>query len=58
MKELSKADHKDGWNAHLLKNELVILKQISHQNVVRIYDIYQDQDNYYIVQELMEGSNL
>ena len=26
LKELSKADHKNGWAAHFLKNELVIMK--------------------------------
>ena len=58
LKVLKKDDHKAGWAARLLKNELVILKQMNHPNIVRIYELFQDETDYFIVQELMEGSTI
>ena len=31
---------------------------MTHPNLVRIYELFQDENSYYIVQELMEGSTL
>ena len=58
LKELSKNDHKSGWAAHFLKNELVIMKQLNHPNCVKLIDIFQNEEKYFIVQELMLGSTL
>lgn len=33
----------------LMKNELKILETLSHPNIVNIYELLEDNDNYYIV---------
>lgn len=49
MKELQKARHIRGSSAYLIKNELAILPRAIHPNIVRIFEIFQDQKNYYVV---------
>lgn len=58
MKSIEKKRHSKGTFASLLKNELVILPKAEHPNIVTIFEIFQDQSNYYVVQELMQGGNL
>ena len=40
------------------KNEIDIMRKISHPNVVNIFDIYEDSKKYYIVMEICEGGEL
>jgi len=49
MKELSKEKHKKGSGAYLIKNELAILPKTNHPNIVKIFEIFQDPFNYYVV---------
>ena len=42
----------------LLKNELTILGEKSHPNIIRIVDLIEDDDNYYVVSELVKGGEL
>ena len=42
----------------LMQHELIVLQNISHQSIVRVYEILQDSDNYYIATELCEGGEL
>lgn len=39
-------------------NEFQILKQIDNPNVIRMYEFYDTQDKFYIVQELAKGGEL
>ena len=41
-----------------LINEVNLLKEIDHPNVLSIYEFYQDDQNFYIVTELCEGGEL
>jgi serine/threonine protein kinase len=34
------------------------LKQVDHPNIVKLYDIYEDEDNYYLIMELMTGGEV
>ena len=38
-------------NEASILNELNILKKIDHQNIVKIYEYYSDNDNYYLITE-------
>ena len=40
------------------KNEIDIMRKISHPNIVNIFDIYEDSKKYYIVMEVCEGGEL
>jgi calcium-dependent protein kinase len=35
-----------------------ILKEIDHPNIVKLYELYQDDNNYYLITEFLEGGEL
>ena len=39
---------------HLLNNEIVVHKTLDHPNILKIYDVFQTQNNTYIVCELCD----
>ncbi len=39
-------------------NEVDILKSLDHPNILKIYELYQDQKNYYLITEYLEGGEL
>ena len=39
-------------------NEYEILKIFNHDNVVKLIDIFEDKENFYIVLEYLNGTNL
>ncbi len=41
-----------------LQNEVDILKQVDHPNIVKFYDMYEDEKYIYIVMELLGGGEL
>lgn len=42
----------------LLENELSILGSKSHPNIIRVVDLIEDNENYYVVCELVKGGEL
>lgn len=36
----------------------MILKQVDHPNIVKLYDIYEDEKYWFLVMELMMGGEL
>ena len=45
-------------NAALLKNEIALLQQVNHRNVVRVVDVVQDREYIHIVMEQCKGGDL
>ena len=41
-----------------LLNEIDILKQLDHPNIVKIYEFYQDKSSLYLITEYIEGGEL
>lgn len=41
-----------------MKNELLILKKLDHPNIVKVVDVYEDDETSYIVTELCTGGEL
>ena len=39
----------------LLRNEMCVLQNLDHPKVVKTYDLIEDDDNYYIVTEIIKG---
>jgi calcium-dependent protein kinase len=42
----------------LLQNELSILGEKSHPNIIRIIELIEDTHNYYIISEYVRGGEL
>ena len=40
------------------QDEIKILKQLDHPNILKLYEIYTDEKRYYIVTELCKGGEL
>ena len=55
MKVITKSDYMD---SEYIKNELDILKKLSHPNVVRIYEFYESENDYYLINEFCNGGEL
>lgn len=41
-----------------LVNEIEILKQLDHPNIVKIFEFYQDKLNFYLITEFISGGEL
>jgi calcium-dependent protein kinase len=42
----------------MLKNEIEILKDLDHPNIVKMYEFLEDEKRYYIVTEICKGGEL
>lgn len=42
----------------LLKREIEIMKKVDHKNILKLHEIFEDDDKVYIVMELVNGSEL
>jgi len=42
----------------LLKREIEIMKKVDHQNILKLHEIYEDDEKVFIVMELVNGSEL
>ena len=41
-----------------LQNEIDIMKQVDHPNIVKLYDIQEDEKYIYIVMEVLTGGEV
>jgi serine/threonine protein kinase len=42
----------------LMGNEISVLEEVSHPNIMRIFELMEDKSNYFIVTEFVRGGNL
>mmetsp|Transcript_29596 Transcript_29596/g.36711 ORF Transcript_29596/g.36711 Transcript_29596/m.36711 type:complete len:157 (+) Transcript_29596:466-936(+) len=42
----------------LNRNEFEIVEEISHPHIVRVFELMEDSENFYIMMELMQGGDL
>ena len=40
------------------KNEIEVLKNLDHPHAVKLFEVFEDDTKYYIVQELIKGGEL
>lgn len=45
-------------NYQLLQNQIKILKELDHPNIIKMHDVFYTQNNCYIVTEYCEGGTL
>jgi calcium/calmodulin-dependent protein kinase I len=41
-----------------LKDEIAVLQELHHPNIIRLYDVFEEKDYYYLVTEKMMGGEL
>lgn len=41
-----------------LENEIVILRSLNHQNIVKLYEIFEGESSFYLVFEHLPGDTL
>ncbi|NNC78175.1 MAG: protein kinase [Woeseiaceae bacterium] len=58
LKVLRSGGAEDEMRLERFRSELVLARQISHRNVVRIHDIGQSDDTYFITMDFVEGESL
>ena len=60
LRAVKKLNRKGMSNADVLSiiNEYHLLKQLDHPNVIKLYDMFKNDDHYYVVTELCEGGSL
>jgi calcium-dependent protein kinase len=58
MKIIQKKNNSSGESDLDILNEINILKQIDHPNVVKIFEFYNSKDAYYLITEYCEGGEL
>ena len=57
-KIMKRASQHESARYQLIKNEIEILSQIRHPQILRIHELLRDDDNYYIVSEYLRGGQL
>lgn len=56
--KIIKKDSLDAKEKIRFFQEIEILRQLDHPNIVRLYEIFQDDKRYYLVTELCTGGEL
>ena len=41
-----------------LKDEIQVLKELDHEHIIRLYDVYEENSYWYLVTEQMKGGEL
>ncbi len=47
-----------GVNSSAITNEIKVLKTLDHPSILKIYEFYQDEINYYLITEYCSGGEL
>ena len=58
IKILEKAKIKNKKDLERIEKEIKYMKKLNHPNIVKIYEIFDDKDNYYISMEYVSGGEL
>jgi calcium/calmodulin-dependent protein kinase I len=48
----------EGDDIKLLKREIHIMKKVNHPNVLKLYEVFEDEEEFYLVMELVTGKEL
>ena len=58
IKTIRKSSLKSDLAKQLNKNEFEILEETQHPHITRVFELMEDDKNFYVVQELMTGGDL
>eukprot|EP01097_Dermamoeba_algensis_P006627 TRINITY_DN412_c0_g1_i8.p1 TRINITY_DN412_c0_g1~~TRINITY_DN412_c0_g1_i8.p1 ORF type:complete len:376 (-),score=98.78 TRINITY_DN412_c0_g1_i8:277-1404(-) len=48
----------EGDDIILLKREISIMKKIDHPNILKLFEVYEEEEDFYLVMELVNGKEL
>ena len=59
MKIISKTQLKESYyTEELIENEIEVLKNINHPNIIKLYEVYHDNSNYYLINDFCSEGEL
>jgi len=48
----------EGDDIKLLRREIKIMKRVSHSNILKLFEVFEDEDEFFLVMELVDGKEL
>jgi len=48
----------EGEDIKLLRREIQIMKKVDHPNILKLYEVYESDEDFFLVMELVEGKEL
>jgi len=48
----------EGDDIKLLRREIQIMKKLNHANILKLFEVYEDDESFYLVMELVRGKEL
>lgn len=58
VKFIKKKDMDDPKDIQRFQGEVNVLEQMDHQNIVKLYEVYEDDVNFYLIMDLLKGGEL
>ena len=58
MKVISIKQLKENYKEEEIQNEIEILKNVIHPNIIKLYEVFNDNDNYYLLNEFCSEGEL
>lgn len=55
LKIIKKSRYKSAAELKLIKNEISIMKVVDHPNIVKLFEFFEDDENFYIITEYCNG---
>lgn len=58
LKVISKQQLKNNYNEKEIENEIEVLKNVCHPNIIKLYEVYNDPESYYLLNEYCSEGEL
>ena len=58
LKEISKDSICDSENEEEIRNEIEVLKNLDHPNIMKIFEFFEDENNMYLINEYCGGGDI
>lgn len=55
LKIIKKSRYRSAAECKMIKNEISIMKVVDHPNIVKLFEFFEDEENFYIITELCSG---
>ena len=58
VKFIKKKQIDDPKEVQRFQGEVNILEQMDHQNIVKLYEVYEDENHFYLIMDILNGGEL